>query len=216
MPRRRINRMTDLDWATYKNIINDFIDLDAGKQPFLWLRNINQPSAYGEDSDAAYSPVQLDGLFQYNYIRTWPSAKETLTGELDTGNTVLYISANLLRINRFLNQYGYWDYNWSEDRFILNGKVYKPSGDTQVAQAKDEALLFFVILQREDPEEMERILNSYAGQAQVVNNDGIWLVDSEGKTIRDFSNVPIKVQGPPDILPIKTSDGVVVGYTHKE
>ena len=35
------------------------------------------------------------------------------------------------------------------DRFIINGIVYKPDGDTQVAQAKDEALVFLVILKRD-------------------------------------------------------------------
>ena len=44
---------------------------------------------------------------------------------------------------------GYWDFNWSEDRFVINGITYKPSGDTQVAQAKDEALVFMVILKRD-------------------------------------------------------------------
>lgn len=208
---RRISRIADIDWTRYKNIINDFIDIDAGKQPFLWLRKIEQPLAYGEDVGTVYIPIQLDGLFNYNYIKSWPTAKESLTGELDMGNTVLYISANLLRINRFLNEYGYWDFNWSEDRFILNGKVYKPGGDTQVAQAKEEALLFFVILQREDPEETMKILQSYAGQSQVVTNEGIWLVDSNGSTIESICKLPIKVEGPPNILPIKTLDGVVIG-----
>lgn len=211
MPRRRISRVTEVDWTKYKNIINDFIDIDAGKQPFLWLRKINQPLAYGEDTGSVYTPIQLDGLFNYNYIKSWPTAKESVTGELDMGNTVLYISANLLRINRFLDKYGYWDYNWSEDRFILNGKVYKPGGDTQVAQAKEEALLFFVILQREDPEETNRILQSYASQIQVVTNDGIWLVDSEGNTVESICKLPIKVEGPPNILPIRTLDGVIIG-----
>lgn len=211
MPRRRISRVTEVDWTKYKNIINDFIDIDAGKQPFLWLRKINQPLAYGEDMGSVYTPIQLDGLFNYNYIKSWPTAKESVTGELDMGNTVLYISANLLRINRFLDKYGYWDYNWSEDRFILNGKVYKPGGDTQVAQAKEEALLFFVILQREDPEETNRILQSYASQIQVVTNDGIWLVDSEGNTVESICKLPIKVEGPPNILPIRTLDGVIIG-----
>ena len=43
----------------------------------------------------------------------------------------------------------YWDLNWQEDRFVINGLTYRPSGDTQLAQAKDEALVFMVILKRD-------------------------------------------------------------------
>lgn len=182
MARRKSIYVSDKDWDQYKQIINDFIDIDSGKQPFLYLQKIEQPLSYGEDSGVIYTPIQLDGLFQYNYIKTWPTNKQSISGELDYSNTVLYISGRLLSENGFINDYGYWDFNWAEDRFILNGKVYKPGGDSQVAQAKDEALLFFIILQREDPEEQNNILNSYAGdKAQVVNNEGIWLLDANGK-----------------------------------
>ena len=50
---------------------------------------------------------------------------------------------------------GYWDFNWEQDRFVINGIVYKPSGDTQTAQAKDEALVFMVILKRDRDTKVE-------------------------------------------------------------
>ena len=163
--------MSQKDWDKYKSIINNFIDVDAGKQPFLWLRKINQPLAFGGDIGVKYVPYQLEGLFQYNFIKTWASSgRNSISGELDNGNLVLYISANLLRENNLLNKYGYWDFNWSKDRFILNGKVYKPSGDTQVAQASDEALLFFIILDREDPQENEDILQSYVSDTTIISS----------------------------------------------
>lgn len=200
MARRKSIYVSDKDWDQYKQIINDFIDIDSGKQPFLYLQKIEQPLSYGEDSGVIYTPIQLDGLFQYNYIKTWPTNKQSISGELDYSNTVLYISGRLLSENGFINDYGYWDFNWAEDRFILNGKVYKPGGDSQVAQAKDEALLFFIILQREDPEEQNNILNSYAGdKAQVVNNEGIWLLDANDKKIKDFCHLPLIISGNPDI-----------------
>ena len=62
---RGIKRVSEKQWERYKKIITDFIDVDAGKQPFLWLNKIAQPLAYGEDSGAKYIPTQLDGLFQY-------------------------------------------------------------------------------------------------------------------------------------------------------
>lgn len=206
---RRKKRVADIDWDRYKKIINDFMDVDAGKQPFLWLNKINQPLPFGEDLGTVYTPYYLEGLFQYNYIKSWPTQPNTISGELDYSNIVLYISARLLRLNSLVNQYGYWDYNWADDRFIVNGKVYRPGGDTQVAQAKDEALLFFVILQREDPEESDKILNSYTGPlSKVVTDKGIWLLDSEGNMVKDICNLPIRVQGPPDI-PLCTLDGVL-------
>ena len=59
------------------------------------------------------------------------------------------ITDQFLKSINHLTPEGYWDFNWSEDRFIINGMIYKPSGDTQVAQAKDQALVFLVILKRD-------------------------------------------------------------------
>lgn len=190
-------------WKRYKSIVNKFIDTDAGKQPFLWLHKIDQPSAYGEDSTIRYIPTLLEGLFHYNYIKTWANnrLRDTISGELSTDDVVLYISANLLKQGDLLNKYGYWDFNWAEDRFILNGKVYQPGGDTQVAQAGNEALLFFVVLQRMNPEEQDKILEAYSGpELKVVNSRGIWLLDSEKKIIRDILENPIEVEGEPVII----------------
>lgn len=156
----KAKRIPTAAWDRYKKIVQDFIDVDSGKQPFTWLRHIDQPLLYGEDSGTLYTPIGLEGLFQYNYIKTWPSNGSSIPGEVDTSNVVLYISKQLLEENGYLDKDGYWDFNWSEDRFILNGKVYKPDGDTQVAQASDTPLLFFIILQREDPEETKK-LNGY-------------------------------------------------------
>lgn len=194
MPRTRRSFVPLDQWEQYKQIINDFIDNDAGKQPFIWLRHIEQPLSYGEDSGTIYNPIQLDGLFHYNYIKSWPTNSERTSGELDYTNIVLYISANLLNSNEFLNQYGYWDFNWSQDRFILNGKVYKPGGDTQVAQARETPLLFFLILYREDPQETEQILNTYiTDTASIATNQGTYIVDVNGKRVRDILGTPLKV-----------------------
>ena len=179
----KVSRVPTKEWDKYKSIINDFIDEDAGKQPFVWLRKINQPLAYGEDGGIRYLPVILEGLFQYNYIRTWPANKSTLSGELEGENMVLYISARMLRENGYVNEFGYPDLNWSEDRFLLNGKIYKPDGDTQVAQAKDEALLFFIILKREEPQEATQILNSQTGIVQVVKSGTVSEEDYTGNTL---------------------------------
>lgn len=38
MARRKSIYVSDKDWDQYKQIINDFIDIDSGKQPFLYLQ----------------------------------------------------------------------------------------------------------------------------------------------------------------------------------
>lgn len=156
MARRK--RITKGVWDRYKAIVNDFVEVDAGKQPLIWLKRFDQILSYGEDTGNNYEPYFLDGLIQYNYIRTWPSLKETVSGELDGINIVLYVTKRSLEENGHLTPEGYWNFDWAQDKFVINGKVYSPTGDTQVAQAHDEALLFFVVLKRETQEETKKIL----------------------------------------------------------
>lgn len=184
----KIRRVPKPAWDKYKSIINDFIDADIGKQPFLWLRKINQLPAFGEDK-SIYQVVKLHGLFQYNYIRTWPANRDSLSGELEGENMVLYISIRLLRENGYLDEYGYPDINWSEDRFIVEGKVYKPDGDTKVAQASDEALLFFVILKREEPQEFDQLGSQLVYHIEIVDDTKTVLEYPDGKPIKDLNKL---------------------------
>lgn len=140
----------DSVWDNYKKIVSNFIDNDAGKQQITWKRYIEQPLPFGEDSEGVYDTIPLDVLIGYNSFRTWPINKATASGELDNQNLAIWVSANLLRNRGLLNQSGYWEFNRDYDRFIINGIAYKSSGDTQVAQAKNESLLFMVVLKREE------------------------------------------------------------------
>lgn len=181
MARRK--RISSSTWDLYKKIVNDFMEEDAGKQPVLWLKRLNQILSFGEDSGENYSPVPIEGLIQYNYIRTWPSLKDTVSGELEGINIVLYVTKRSLLEAGHINEYGYWDLNWTQDKFVINGKVYSPSGDTQVAQAKDEAILFFVVLKRETPEENQRILSSLGNIEDYIrlSKDKVELSPSNGR-----------------------------------
>lgn len=136
-------------WNKYKKIIKDFIDKDAGRQVVTWMRHIDQIGAFGEDWGDQYLPVQLEALCYYNVFRNWPINKPTISGELDEENLTIYVTKRQIETLGYINSEGYWQLNWSEDRFVINGITYKPSGDTQVAQAKDEALCFIVILKRD-------------------------------------------------------------------
>lgn len=136
-------------WAKYKKIIKDFMDNDAGRQVVTWMKHIDQIGPFGEDNENRYIPIQLEALCYYNVFRNWPINKPTTSGELDDENLTIYVTKRQIENLGYINSEGYWQFNWSEDRFIINGITYKPSGDTQVAQAKDEALCFIIILKRD-------------------------------------------------------------------
>lgn len=136
-------------WDRYKGIINNFLDLDAGRQKIIWAKAVDQMLTHGEDSLPMYFKKEIEALCNYNAFRNWPINRNTVTGELDDENLSILISANSLREQGYLNEDNYWDFDWTMDRFEINGIVYRPTGDTQVAQAKDEALIFLVILKRD-------------------------------------------------------------------
>ena len=135
-------------WNRYKKIISGFLDNDSGRQHIIWAHKMDQLRPFGEDSQPGYHLRTIEALCLYNAFRNWPINRETTTGELDDENLSIIISKNYLESRGYLDKHGYIDFNWSEDRFIINGIQYKPSGDTQVAQAKDEAVAFLIILKR--------------------------------------------------------------------
>lgn len=136
-------------WDRYKTIIRRFMDIDAGRQEVIWAKLVDMPPTHSEDFYPVYQSIPIEALCYYNSFRNWPINKETVTGELDDENLSIMVTDTFIQSIGHLNSEGYWDFNWSTDRFIINGIVYKPSGDTQVAQAKDQALVFLVILKRD-------------------------------------------------------------------
>lgn len=136
-------------WARYKKIVRNFMDIDAGRQPIIWLRHINQMLAFAEDSTPQFTAIPMEALCFYNAFRNWPIDKSTSSGALDEENLSIYVSTQAIEKLGFLNQDKYWDFNWTEDRFVIHGMVYMPSGDTEISQAKDESLAFMVILKRD-------------------------------------------------------------------
>lgn len=141
-------------WDRYKGIITNFMDQDAGRQTIIWAKNVDQLLTHGEDYIPKYFKIEIEALCYYNAFRNWPIDKPTISGELDEENLSILVTTEYIRELGYLNKDGYWDFNWSMDRFVINGIVYKPSGDTQVAQAKDQALVFMVILKRDRDSEL--------------------------------------------------------------
>lgn len=151
-------KITDAQWNQYIEIVQDFIENDAGLAPITWRKHINQPGQYGEDSNNNFNDITLNVLIQYNKFRTWPVNKDSESGELDEQSVSIFVSARKLKELGYLKPSSptdpkfYWDFNPGEDRFIINGITYKASGDTQVSQAYDTAILFLVVLKREELE----------------------------------------------------------------
>lgn len=131
------------------------MDVDAGRQTIVWAKNVNQLLTHGEDYIPKYYRIDIEVLCYYNAFRNWPINRSTIAGELDDENLSILVTTDYIRELGFLNKEGYWDFNWSMDRFVINGIVYKPTGDTQVAQAKDKALVFMVILKRDRDTKLE-------------------------------------------------------------
>lgn len=142
-------------WDRYKQIITSFMDVDAGRQTIVWAKSVNQLLTHGEDYIPKYYRIDIEALCYYNAFRNWPINRPTIAGELDDENLSILVTTDYIRELGFLNKEGYWDFNWSMDRFVINGIVYKPTGDTQVAQAKDKALVFMIILKRDHDTKLE-------------------------------------------------------------
>ena len=62
----------------------------------------------------------------------------------------MLVSQKQLVEKGFINNKGYWAFDAALDRFTINGELYISKGDTQVAQAKDEPIVFQVLLRRQE------------------------------------------------------------------
>lgn len=153
--------VSNKSWDRYKNHIKRFLEMDSGRQTIVWAKRIDQLLTHGEDKIPFYENIEIEALCYYNAFRNWPINMAGVSGETDEENLSIMLSRDYiqdLQDGRFWNSYttetgvptdGYWDFNWQLDRFQINGITYRPTGDTQVAQAKDEALVFLIILKRD-------------------------------------------------------------------
>ena len=142
-------KVSNKAWSKYKRIVQNFLDQDSGRQKIIWASHIDQTLSYGEDSLPQYVFNVIEALCYYNAFRNWPINKSSVSGEQDEENLSIMISKQYLADRGYLDSNGYFDFNWAEDRFIINGISYRPTGDTNVSQAKDEAIVFLIILKRD-------------------------------------------------------------------
>lgn len=145
------------NWNIYKGIINRIHD-EFNQQEIIWRRFTYGLSRYGEGDNKNYVDVPLKCLLGYNDFRTWPITDTTLAGTLDKQNMYALINLKYLSELGYLSNQRdkYLDINLDHDYFIYQGQKWLFFGETPVAQAKDEPLLFQVILQIGETQTNER------------------------------------------------------------
>lgn len=136
-----------INWNRYKNTI-DWFATQANNVNIIWHRYVKQLDRYGEGLVDSYIDVELPVLISYNYVRTWPIAKNTETGQIDSENCEMYLNKQQLADLGYLNESGYFNFNPDMDRFTLNGIDYRAQGDTEASQAGSTELFQLVILLR--------------------------------------------------------------------
>jgi len=141
--------LSDLDWQGYIDIINEFHE-DAFQEVIHWKSIINKYDRFGEDGGEVTEDIPLRGLVQYNYFRNWPINKPTTTGEIDKESIIVYFNNNYLDGLGYLDSFGKFKFNQGRDMFVIRDITYKPSGESQIAQAKGTPILHFIILKREE------------------------------------------------------------------
>lgn len=141
--------LTQEQWDKHIDAINEFHE-DAFQQDVVLKRYFVIDDPDGEDYNQRSEDVNLKGLIQYNYFRSWPMTQSTESGELDKESILLYLNIGYLESISMVDSNKNLLFDPGHDRFIINGLVYKAMGDSQAAQAKDNPLLIFIILKREE------------------------------------------------------------------
>ncbi len=141
--------LTDDDWQEYIDIIDEFHE-DANQQEVIWRKLTNNFNRWGEDGGETYEDIPTLGLVQYNFFRSWAINKTTSTGELDKESCMVFFNQKYLSDNGWLTTNNQFKFRPGEDRFIIDGELYKARGNSKAAQANDQTLLIFIILKREE------------------------------------------------------------------
>ena len=144
--------LTAADKQEYKDCLNEFNLDDSNNQDITWQRLTTNLSRYGEDDNVIRTNQLIQALVQYNYFKSWPTNKTSVSGEVDKESLLIWLNIKYLSDNGWITPNGQFIFRPGEDRFVIRGEVYKALGDSQAAQAFDEPLLIFIVLKREETE----------------------------------------------------------------
>lgn len=143
--------LTTAQWTAYRNIINQAAE-SFNNDTITWRRFTRGLQRYGEDdgSNNNYTDITLNCLIAYNVFRTWPMTSETTSGALDKENIVVILNKDYLDGLGYLNVDKFFKMDPGKDIFIHRGIEYRSAGETEISQAGDDPLLYYIILSREE------------------------------------------------------------------
>jgi len=142
--------MKQEDWDAYNAALDEW-QQDAFQQKIIWVKNNGIIDPNGEGPGSSKTQIEIKGLIQSNYFRSWPVTSTNAAGEIDKQSILFYLNINYLITNGWANaQDRQFKFDPGYDRFIVNGLEYKALGESQAGQANDKPIFVFVILKREE------------------------------------------------------------------
>lgn len=137
-----------INWQKFTDLVNWFAT-EANSEDITWHRFQRGIDRFMEGNSETFVDEVIPALVHYNYMRTWPLAKNTEPGALDAENVQVYLNKEQMRSLGFLNANNYFDFDSAADRFTIRGKRYRPQGETEASQIPNDALHQLIILRRE-------------------------------------------------------------------
>lgn len=141
--------MSPATWDKYIKVIDNFSD-SVSNQKIIWKHMVSNVDRWQEGMVKEFIDIEMVVLVAYNTFRTWPVDIRTDTGIIDKEYCHLYLNMKYLRANGWLTKGDVFKFNPDYDRFIINGELYKPAGDTGTAQANVAPVFQILILEREE------------------------------------------------------------------
>ena len=147
-----MNLLGTTGWDKFVSAMTDAHDTFHQKE-ITWRRLKSELNFHGEDNTVnGYTDVTLRVQLNYNLMRTWPIAFRTETGDLDRQSVQIMINKLYLNGLGYIGANGRFTYDASQDKFIIDGLVHIPVGDTAGSQAYEDDILFTIIVKRDETE----------------------------------------------------------------
>lgn len=118
-------------------------------KPVVWRRCVQYTNRYQEDG-VTTQEITIHTLSNYNYMRSWPITVPVESGEIDRQSIQLLFLRKEFQDLSLLTPEGYLLMDPARDRFVMEGLIYKPVGDTFVSQAGSNDILISIIVKREE------------------------------------------------------------------
>lgn len=139
-----------VDQTEWDALTNEINNSGFFTKPILWKRCVSYIDRYQEDDAQTFEDTTLHTLANYNYMRSWPITVPTESGAIDRQSIqLLFLRKEIADLN-LLTPEGYIKMDTERDRFVMDGLVYKPVGDTFVSQAGSTDIMISVIVKREE------------------------------------------------------------------